>query len=154
MRNSHSRHIWKGNKLMKYFNKFQGNIQCECGSTIDIDNEISEVKDDALSNGDGTEKEDVEVNCENCGSTYEIDINAYVEVTHEITAIRLKESACILTSESGVQYKLSSFSVGQEVEILDGVYRIGQYNYQVENGTLSDIHNALVTEDQLSLFAN
>ncbi|MEK4247129.1 hypothetical protein MKZ20_17670 [Psychrobacillus sp. FSL K6-2684] len=139
---------------MEYLNKFQGNIQCDCGTTIDIDDEVSDVKEDALSNGDASEKEDIDVTCEECGATYVVDISAYVEVTHVITDIRLKEPACILTSESGVQCKLSSFLVGQEVEMPDGVYQIGQYNYQVENGTLSDIHNALITEDQLSLFAN
>jgi uncharacterized protein YbaR (Trm112 family) len=138
---------------MKYFNRLSEAIECDCGDTINIDDEISSVEEDALFDGQSSESEENEIVCESCGAVYEIDISASVEVTHEVTDVRLKEPRWIVNAEGVIQYSLSSCTVGQKVEISDGIYQIGQYNYQVENGRLSSIHNAVITDEQLRLFA-
>lgn len=127
-------------------------IQCKCGEHISLSDELEEIESDALFDGEYSNYT-VEVTCDNCESVYEVELSAYVQVTSEVDKVELKEPRWAIDSEGNIQYRLSDCSIGEKVEISDGTYQIGQKEYFVKNGHLSEIFNAVITDDQLSLFS-
>ena len=118
--------------------------KCVCGHIIDLKEYLTSAEGVAYVNGDDFDLEE-EFECEVCGSQYEVEVTARISVYSDITNIKCIYEA--VPELNGIN--VTDLTIGDSVEIPDGMYEVGSSQYLIESGVLTAIFNNLIDANQL-----
>lgn len=132
-----------------------GRLYCACGHVTgtDFEDRLSEELAETKFQDDLEDTEDVI--CGRCKRNYALTI--CVEKIIQLDSYNLEETSACVADINGHDYDLSQLddlSFGDAVPLADGEYVSLKYEYRVVNGVIAEIFNAVLDEDQLSLFEN